>query len=100
MSDEEWFDDGQPDEPVYPYDAYDKREYQKVFSKPEEKIVYPDYGDSYFETSKLLIKGIAEGELQASLHGTAATYLFRHYLELCLKELILAGRYLKDADTN
>lgn len=92
------YEDGE--EPEYPYDAFDKREYEKIFSKAADNIFYPGYSDSYFESSKLLIKGIVGGELRASLHGTAATYLFRHYLELRVKELVLAGSFIKSDGTN
>jgi hypothetical protein len=42
----------------------------------------------------MLVKGIVEGKLEADNEGIAATFLFRHYLELSLKQLIVAGRQI------
>jgi hypothetical protein len=100
MNDDEWIDDGVEDEPVYPYDAFDKRDYRKVLSEEPDRIVYPGYSDSYFQASKYLMKGIVEGELDARAYGTATTFLFRHYIELSVKELVLSARSIKSDGTN
>jgi hypothetical protein len=37
---------------------------------------------------------LAAGRLKEDVEGTAAIFLFRHYLELMLKRIVLAGRLL------
>ena len=49
---------------------------------------------SFYWASKHLVEGVVEGPLREDIEGRAALFLFRHYLELNLKEIIVAGRYL------
>jgi len=51
-------------------------------------------GDSYFYASQPLVTALAKGQLNEDIEGTAAIFLFRHYLELMLKRIVLAGRLL------
>jgi hypothetical protein len=46
----------------------------------------------YCEAALLLVKGVADGSLKEDIEGLAAVFLFRHYLELILKQIVLRGR--------
>lgn len=79
------------------YTAFEKWEYKKIFYKSEQLQSWRDMGNSYFRACKPLIEGLAKGELNEDAEGTAAIYLFRHYLELMLKRIVLAGRVLANS---
>jgi hypothetical protein len=55
-------------------------------------------GDSFYRAGFHLIEGVAGNVLREDIEGVAAVYLFRHYLELALKEIVFRGRYLKTGD--
>ena len=38
---------------------------------------------------------VVNGPMREDIEGVAAVYLFRHFLELALKGIILVGRHLK-----
>jgi hypothetical protein len=86
--------------PVYPFDAQDKREWAPLFIKTDSAPTYRDLIDGYFRSSEILVKGVVAGEFSAWSEGITATFLFRHYLELSLKSLILMGRFIKNDGTN
>ena len=46
----------------------------------------------------VLIAALANGELREDIEGTAAIFLFRHYLELMLKRVLFSGRILASGD--
>jgi hypothetical protein len=79
--------------------AFEKRSYKPVFFKAAYSERY-SVREAYYEASHDLIVAIAEGSLRESVKGVAAVYLFRHYLELSLKRIILEGRWLKSEDEN
>jgi hypothetical protein len=78
----------------YGYTAFDKWEYRQVIFPTDYEQSWRDMGYSYFMACRPLISELAAGRLKEDVEGTAAIFLFRHYLELMLKRIILAGRLL------
>jgi hypothetical protein len=78
----------------YGYTAFDKSEYRQIIFPAEHEQSWRDMGDSYFRACRPLIAALAAGKLNEDVEGTAAIFLFRHYLELMLKRIVLAGRLL------
>jgi len=58
------------------------------------------FTEGYFESAKLLLKGVAIGELRPGIEGVAAVFLSRHFLELALKFALFHSRWLEDATRN
>jgi hypothetical protein len=81
------------------YTAFEHHEYVSLIhvSKDQEKS-WLDMGQSFYRASLHLVEGVASGALNEDIEGIAAIYLFRHYLELALKQIVNRGRHLKDAD--
>jgi hypothetical protein len=75
--------------------AFQHWNYRQIMFFPEnqEKIGL-SLSDSFYWASKSLVEGVVQGRLREDIEGCAALFLFRHYLELILKEIIIAGRYL------
>ena len=82
--------------PDHKYTAFQKWEYQSVILPTEHEQFWRDIADSYFNACLPLIAALAAGHLNEDVEGTAAIFLFRHYLELMLKRIIWAGRQLND----
>ena len=80
--------------PDHKYTAFQKWEYQSVILPTEHEQFWRDIADSYFNACLPLIAALAAGHLNEDVEGTAAIFLFRHYLELMLKRIIWAGRQL------
>jgi hypothetical protein len=91
-------DEGERAEPVagpdHDYTAFQKWQYQSVILPTEHEQFWRDMADSYFNACRPLIAALAAGHLNEDVEGTAAIFLFRHYLELMLKRIIWAGRQL------
>lgn len=49
-----------------------------------------------FWASKHLVDQVVHGSLREDIEGVAAIHLFRHFLELVLKDIVLAGRHLTE----
>jgi hypothetical protein len=82
------------------YSAFQKWEYDKVFYAESHPKSWLDIGESFYRASLLLMKGVAEDRLNEDTEGIAAAFLFRHYLELSLKNIVLAGRFLTQEGQN
>ncbi|HWW15185.1 MAG TPA: hypothetical protein VN310_11035 [Candidatus Dormibacteraeota bacterium] len=82
------------------YTAFQKWEYDKVFYAESSPKSWLDIGESFYRASLLLVEGVAENRLSEDTEGIAAAFLFRHYLELSLKSIILAGRFLSKDGQN
>jgi hypothetical protein len=78
----------------YGYTAFDKWDYVPIIYTTEHKQSWRDMGNSYFMACRPLIAALAAGKLNEDMEGTAAIFLFRHYLELMLKRILLSGRLL------
>src|SRR5437016_2387692 len=81
---------------------FDKKTYQPIFSIPPEPwIVEAEWTEGYFRAARRIVEDIVSGKLFATeIWGPVALYLFRHYLELALKYIVLHARFLKDTNTN
>jgi hypothetical protein len=76
------------------YTAFQKWEYDKIFYAESHPKSWLDIAESFYRASLLLVEGVVENRLNEDTEGIAAAFLFRHYLELALKNIILAGRFL------
>jgi hypothetical protein len=84
----------------YEYTAFEMWEYRRIIYPTDQEQSWRDMGNSYFMACRPLIAALATGELNEDVEGTAAIYLFRHYLELILKRIVLAGRLLLSENEN
>ncbi|HEV3483699.1 MAG TPA: hypothetical protein VGR97_15380 [Candidatus Acidoferrales bacterium] len=80
------------------YTAFEKWPYQQIIYPTEHEQSWRDMGNSYFMACRPLIAALAAGKLNEDIEGTAAIFLFRHYLELMLKRIVLSGRLLISED--
>lgn len=78
----------------YGYTAFEKWDYRQIIYKTDQEQSWRDMGNSYFMACRPLVATLAAGQLREDIEGTAAVYLFRHYLELMLKRIVLSGRLL------
>ena len=83
-------------------ERYKPQPYQQVFYTPVTGAWKVDalYVDGFFEAAKLLLEGIVAGQLPEGVHGIAAVYLSRHYLELEMKYTMFHSRWLGNENTN
>jgi hypothetical protein len=88
------------EDPKDDYTAFQAWEYKKVIYKAAHEQSWRDMGNSYFSACRPLVEGLATGRLNEDIEGTAAIFLFRHYLELMLKRIVLAGRLLISENEN
>lgn len=84
----------------YGYTVYEKWEWPKVIYKGDDMYTWMSMAESYYRSAFFLIKGVAERELNEEVEGVAGVFLFRHYLELALKRIVLSGRMLERPDKN
>ena len=84
----------------FAYTAFEKWKYKPIIHKAEHAQLWRDLGDSFFSASLLLVEKVVRREISDDMEGLAAVFLFRHYLELALKDLILRGRSLVTEDRN
>jgi hypothetical protein len=94
------------------YTAFQRWEYKRIIwycpkfrtlpiiYKTDHAQSWRNLAYSFFRASLLLVQKVAERELYDENEGLATVFLFRHYLELALKELILKGRFLVAEDRN
>jgi hypothetical protein len=86
--------DADHDAPFDMYDAFHKRTWKSLFVETAYRPVHPTLVEGYYAACLVLVKGIVDGKLEAGAEGIAATFLFRHYLELSLKYLIVVARQI------
>ena len=89
---------GGPD--LFEYTAFQHWEYQQVIYKVEDKQSWRDLGEGFYRASKLLVERVVARDLNEDIEGLAAIFLFRHYLELVLKRIVIHGRYLVTLEEN
>lgn len=82
------------------YNAFQKWDYQPFISVLPDEKSWIDYTESFYRATELLFQGLAVGKGHPDIEGIAAMFLFRHYLELMLKRVVIRGRYLKSATEN
>ncbi|MGA2372853.1 MAG: hypothetical protein ACLPPV_13075 [Candidatus Korobacteraceae bacterium] len=77
------------------YTAFEKWKYQQtIYNLEGQEKTWLSIGDSFYRASKCIVEGVVNGALSEDVEGRAALFLFRHYLEVTLKEIVVAGRYL------
>jgi hypothetical protein len=77
------------------YHAFEKWNYQQIIFFPQDQEkTWLSMSQSFYWAAKHLVEQVVKGPLREDIEGRAALFLFRHYLELALKEIIVAGRYL------
>lgn len=77
------------------YTAYEKWKYDHVFYKETASPkTWLDLAETFYRGSYVLVEGVAKDALNEDIEGIAGLFLFRHYLELALKQIIYAARWL------
>jgi hypothetical protein len=82
------------------YTALDEWDYKPIIYKLDHTQPWIDMGDSFYYGSLALVKGVVNGTLNEDIEGVAGVYLFRHYLELALKWIVLRARFVAAMDEN
>jgi hypothetical protein len=88
------------DERDMSYSAFERWHYNPIIIKSNYLQGSRDIIESYFSASANLLRLLSEDEYGERPEGLAAIFLFRHYLELSLKRIILAGRWLERENKN
>jgi hypothetical protein len=77
------------------YTAFERWGYRQIIFFPEnQEKTWLSMTQSFYWAGKHLVEGVVTGKLREDIEGRAALFLFRHYLELTLKEITVAARYL------
>lgn len=84
----------------YGYAAFEKWEYKQLIYVGGHPKPWIDFHESFYRASEIIVKNLAAGEGYPDQEGPAGIFLFRHYLELALKVLVLRGRMLQGPDKN
>ncbi len=100
MNDEHPMENEQQEDWKSDYTAFEMWPYARVFQHDPTPKTWVDFTESYFRAAKALIDSVIAGALFEDVEGIAAVFLFRHYLELKLKQMILAGRWIRPDGTN
>lgn len=82
------------------YNAFQKWEYRPFISVLKDEKIWIDYTESFYRATELLFQSLAVGKGFPDIEGIAAMFLFRHFLELMLKRIVVRGRYLKTPSQN
>ena len=82
------------------YTAFQKWEYRQIIFRTQQNHSWRNLPHSYFFACEPLIAQLAIGQLREDIEGTAAIFLFRHFLELAFKQIIFVGRVVKVKDEN
>ena len=72
-------------------------DYRPVFQVPAEPWrIGALWEEAYFDSAKYVIEGVLQRKLLPQVHGVAGIFLFRHFLEISLKFIIMHARWLTD----
>ena len=82
------------------YTALENWEYRPFIYVQEQPKSWISFKESFYRASEIIVNNLAHGHGFPEIEGLAAVFLFRHYLELALKSIILNGRFLVTADQN
>lgn len=82
------------------YTAFEHWEYQPFICVQEQPKSWISFKESFYRASEVIVDDLAHGRGFPEIEGIAAVFLFRHYLELVLKNIILNGRWLVTEDQN
>lgn len=83
-------------------ERFESHKYHQVFYPPPsgEWRVDALFPEGFFESAKLLLRGVATGEFREGIEGVAAVFLSRHYIELAIKYALFHSRWLTDSRRN
>lgn len=84
----------------YGYTAFEEWDYRPLIHVLEANKAWIDFKESFYRASELIVDRLTQGHGFMEIEGIAAVFLFRHYLELALKRIIVRGRCLIRQDTN
>jgi hypothetical protein len=82
------------------YSAFQKWDYTPFITVLPDEKGWIDYAESFYHSAEILIQGLATGKGSPDVEGIAAIFLFRHYLELTLKRIVVRGRHLVNSRKN
>lgn len=82
------------------YTAFEKWSYKPIIYEDPHDRAWIDFGQSFYQASLILVNGRRSEGFYEDLEGVAAIFLFRHYLELALKRIIVRGRCLVRTNKN
>ena|SRR6266853_973801 len=85
---------------LFRYTAFEHWEYKPIIYKSEHKQSWRSMTESFYRASEFLVKAVVGREANEDIEGVAAVFLFRHYLELVLKGIVLHGRWIKPTGEN
>jgi hypothetical protein len=87
-------------EPDMNYSAFERWHYNPVIIRSNYRQQSRDIIESYYSASANSMRLLSEDKYGQRPEGLAAIFLFRHYLELSLKRIILSGRWLERENKN
>jgi hypothetical protein len=73
--------------------------YRSVFYNPNGELPVA-FSDDYYGAARAITERILAGQTFGDYEGTAALFLFRHYVELALKGVAFNLRWLADKNKN
>ncbi len=79
--------------------GFQKMPYRSVFYNPNGELPV-GFSDDYYAAAKAITERILAGHTFGDYEGTAALFLFRHYLELALKGVVFNLRWLDGKNKN
>jgi hypothetical protein len=82
------------------YTAFEHWEYRPFIYVHEQAKSWISFKESFYRAGEIIINNLAHRHGVPEIEGIAAVFLFRHYLELALKSIILNGCFLVTADQN
>jgi hypothetical protein len=82
------------------YTAFEHWEYRPFIYVHEQAKSWISFKESFYRAGEIIINNLAHRHGFPEIEGIAAVFLFRHYLELALKSIILNGCFLVTADQN
>jgi predicted RNase H-like HicB family nuclease len=86
------------DDHVVPLPAFEKLTYLPVFANPDGTLT--GFSEDYYLAALAIAERITEGRTLGDTEGIAALFLFRHYLELALKNIVFDLRRLETRRRN
>jgi hypothetical protein len=84
----------------YGYTAFERWRYSPIIINSGYRQRWRDIIASYRDACEALLNLLAEDKYGDRMEGLAAVFLFRHFLEVSLKRIILNGRWLERNNKN
>ncbi len=84
---------------TYRFPGHEKWEYRSPFTNRDGAIdACP--GDDFYAAAIAIAERLFNGDTRAEVESLAALFLFRHYLELRLKQIVCGARALSNGEKN